>query len=238
MKLTTAIVISVLVHAVLIVLVAFNFYTITKVEVKQTVSKAPKIHAKAVDSKQIDKLKQQKKEKEKKEKDRVERIKKEKEQARLKKLADEKLKKEEAERKKKEAEETKKRKEAEEKAAKEALEQEMLAQMEADVAELANARENQILTEIDKYKNLIDGKIKRNWIAPEIRGFCIFRLKLAPGGLLLTVEEVEGDSAHCESGQRAIYKSEPLPVPKEPDIFEQVRNIKLTLDNRIQEQDE
>ena len=157
------------------------------------------------------------------------------EKARKKKIASEKRKKEkqrkaaEAEKKRKAKEKAaadKKRKEAEEKAA---IEREMEMQMAAEAEALNAAHMQQVMTEVDKYRLLIENKIQRNWIAPENKGFCNFRMKLAPGGLVLNVTSVSGDQLHCETGQRAIYKSEPLPVSNDPDVFAELRDMYFQL---------
>jgi len=169
--------------------------------------------------------------------------------ARKKKIAEDKRKKEEADkkakaeaerkRKKKEADDKKKReeaarkkKEAEEKAAQEALEREMDQQMADEAAALAEANHQQVLTEVDKYNLLIRNKIKRNWIAPEQKGSCIFRIGIAPGGLITGITVLSGDSQHCDSGRRAINKSEPLPVSSDPDVFAVLKVRTFELENK------
>jgi len=149
------------------------------------------------------------------------------ERKRKKKLADEKRKKEEA----------RKKKLAEEKAAQEALEREMQQQMDEEADALNSAKRQQVMSEVDKFVSLIQGKIKRNWLQPESPGYCVFRVSVAPGGLVIGVSILEGDNQHCESGQRAIYKAEPLPVSKDPDVFAELRSIRLTLgelENNVQ----
>ncbi len=163
-----------------------------------------------------DKARKKKKEADKK---RSAKKKADKEKKRKKKLADEKQKKEEA----------RKKKLAKEEAAQEVLEREMQQQMDDETEALNAAKQQQVMTEVDKFKSLIQGKIKRNWLKPEASGYCVFRINLAPGGLVIGVAILEGDNQHCESGQRAIYKAEPLPVSEDPDVFAELRNIKLTL---------
>lgn len=136
-------------------------------------------------------------------------------------------KKEDAEKKRKE--DARKKKLAEEKAAQEALEKEMEQQMADEAAALSDAKHQQVMNEVDKYVSLITGKIKRNWIKPEKLGYCIFRINLAPGGLVVGVSVLQGDKQHCDSGQRAIYKAEPLPVSSDPDVFAELKVIRLTL---------
>ena len=179
--------------------------------------------------------------KKKREKEEIERKKKadlekrRKEEAERKKKADaEKRRKEEAERKRKAKEEAdRKRKAAEEKARQEALEKEMQAQMDAEAAELAAAHQQQVMTEVDKFNTMIRSKIERNWFKPETIGQCTFQIKISPGGLVINIDVLEGSQAHCESGRRAILRAEPLPMSKDPDVFEvlKVRTFKLENEN-------
>jgi colicin import membrane protein len=137
-----------------------------------------------------------------------------------------------AEEKKKREEEAKKKRIAEEKAAQEALEREMDMQMEADQAELDAAIRQQVLSEIERYNYIIQSKIKRNWIEPESKGECVFQIRLAPGGLIIGIAVISGDSLHCESGRRAINKSEPLPVPSDPKVFAEFKVRTFRLENK------
>jgi len=292
MKLSRAIIISLLAHIVMIVLLAFN-YQFSKVEVKQ--SKAPRqMNATAVNAenvqkhikkikqkdmnkknKEIERLRELKREEEKVRKKRIEeeqKVKKAKQRqkeaeqkreqeekktadAKKKRIADEKALKEKialdkkkkieeekkaeterirkkkvAEQERKEAE--RKKKLAEEKAAQEALEKELEKQMADEAAALNEAKQQQVLTEVDKYNLLIRNKIKRNWIAPEQKGSCIFRIGIAPGGLIISITVLSGDIQHCESGRRAINKSEPLPISSDPDVFAVLKTRTFELENK------
>ncbi len=129
---------------------------------------------------------------------------------------------------KKKVEDEIRRQEAEEQAA---MEREMELQMAAETEALNAAHQQQVMTEVDKYRLLIENKIQRNWIEPENKGFCDFRMKLAPGGLVLSVTSVSGDQLHCETGQRAIYKAEPLPVSSDPDVFAELKDSYFQLNN-------
>jgi len=160
----------------------------------------------------------------------------------------EKKRKEEAERKrkKKDAEEKeKKRKEeaarkkklAEEKAAQEAFEKELERQMAEETEALNAAKQQFVLTEVDKFNLLIRNKIKRNWIAPEQKGSCVFRINIAPGGLIIGINVLSGDTQHCDSGRRAIRKSEPLPVSTDPDIFAVLKVRTFELENKTEKEE-
>lgn len=149
----------------------------------------------------------------------------------------EKRRKEEAERKRKAKQEAqRKRKEAEEKARQEALEREMQAQMDAEAAELAAARRQAVLSEVDVFNQRIKSKINRNWFKPESLGHCIFTIKISPGGLVIDIQVVEGSPAHCDSGRRAIMRAEPLPMSKDPDAYQELKTRTFKLENEKNEE--
>ena len=87
-----------------------------------------------------------------------------------------------------------------------------------------------MLSEAQKYKGLIKGKISRNWITPNQNEVCILNIRLGPGGIVLDVRVVSGVASVCRSAIAAVYKSDPLPVSKDPDVFNKMRNIELELD--------
>ena len=182
------------------------------------------------------KKKRQKEEEERKKK--AEQEKKRKAEADRKRKADEERKrKAEEERKRKAKEEAeRKRKEAEEKARQEALEREMQAQMDAEAAELAAARQAAVMSEVDIFNTRIRSKIERNWFKPETIGQCTFRIKMSPGGLVINIEVIDGTPAHCESGRRAILRAEPLPVSKDPDVFNVLKTRTFKLENENEQQ--
>ncbi|MDQ7051291.1 MAG: cell envelope integrity protein TolA [Enterobacterales bacterium] len=149
------------------------------------------------------------------------------ERKRKQKIAEEKQKKKEAERK---------RKLAEEKAAQEALERELEMQMADEMESLNQANQQHRLSEVGKYNLLISNKIKRNWIEPEQKGACKFKINLTPGGLVIGVTVIGGDQLHCESGRRAILKSEPLPVASDPEVFNILRTRTFELENKSEKE--
>jgi len=151
--------------------------------------------------------------------------------AKKKKAEAERKRKKKADLEKKRKEEARKKKLAEEKAAQEALEREMEIQMADESAALNDAKQQQVLSEVDKYNLLISNKIKRNWIEPEQKGSCVFRITMAPGGLVTCITVIRGDSLHCDTGRRAINKSEPLPVSSDPDVFAVLKTRVFELEN-------
>ena len=123
------------------------------------------------------------------------------------------------------------------KAAKEKAEKarqaELDRQMEAEFAdEFSTAQSRKQLSEIARYKALIQGKIGRNWqVEPDMKGkTCTLAIKLAPDGLVLSVNRSSGDEKLCASAKRAALKARTLPIPKDPDIISQFRDFDINLE--------
>ena len=91
------------------------------------------------------------------------------------------------------------------------------------------AQRQQLMSEADIYNVRIKSKIEQNWNQPERAGYCRFKLRLGAGGIVLDMYNFDGDKVTCDSAQLAIRKAEPLPVPKDPDVFDIVRNINSCL---------
>lgn len=125
----------------------------------------------------------------------------------------------EEEKKKAEAEEAKKRKEAEDQLkAQMAAEAERLA---AEAKRLDSARLNRLQ---DQYVADITNKVQRNWLRPpDSRGtHCSVVINQIPGGDItgIRVTDCDGDVAFQRSVEAAVQKSSPLPMPREPELFQ------------------
>jgi colicin import membrane protein len=135
------------------------------------------------------------------------------------------------------AEKLKSEKEALEKAeldAKLKAEQEKKRQAAIQQAALDNERNARIAGEVDKYKSAIIAAISRQWILPENVNKGVssqFSIRLAPNGAVLDVSltRSSGDAVLDRSAQSAIYKASPLPIPKDPEMFDVFREISLTV---------
>ncbi len=247
---------SALIHLVMfgLLLVSFN-PSISEESLDIQVRAAPIIKATAVSSKDIKELVQQKQDKinaaAKAERDRKKRIKKAADRKKKaaqdkkrKKLAADKKRKTDADKKKRDkitadkkrtedlenkrkADADKKRKADEERLRKESEERALQAQVEA---ELNAAREQRVLTELQKYVALIKNKISRNWIVGSQSGKCRLEVRLAAGGLVIDVIELSGEVAICRSAKAAVYRADPLPVSKDPAVFNKMRTIRFDLD--------
>ncbi len=86
--------------------------------------------------------------------------------------------------------------------------------------------------EVDKYKALIKQAIYLQWFQPEgitSGDFCRLYVTIAPGGTVLDVKLLasSGNVILERSAKAAIFKASPLPVPEEPELFDEVRGINL-----------
>ncbi len=102
------------------------------------------------------------------------------------------------------------------------LEEQMLEEQRAIAAE----RRQFVLSEVDKFKALIHDKIRSNLIAGVD---AVVDIRLAPGGLVIDVNCTDGDVVACRDAVVAVKKSGLLPVSKDPEVFKQLREIRLTL---------
>jgi colicin import membrane protein len=118
------------------------------------------------------------------------------------------------------------------KEARERREQELaLQQQMADEAAARNkARQQQVLSEKNKYKALILQRINQSTRKEEsMRGkSCKLKIKLAFNGLVTSVKILEGDPRVCQAVESGVYKAGKLPVSKDPAVFEELKNITIT----------
>lgn len=155
--------------------------------------------------------------------------KKEAEQAALKKAEAERKRKAEEERKrieKEKAEKARKEREAKERAAQEKLMQEQMAQ---EQAVRRKARQKVVMTEVGKYRALIYAKLSQNIIVDETmkNKSCLVQIKLASSGLVLSVKTSSGDPHTCKAAERGAWKVQTLPVSKDPEVFNEIKDINL-----------
>jgi colicin import membrane protein len=154
-----------------------------------------------------------------------------KKQAEKRKEEDRKLKAEQLEARKKEEE---KRKVEKERLAKEA-EAKRLAQEKADMtAKLAKEQAAAQQRLNDKYITLIQNHVKRQIVEPpNLQGNpqVEFDVVLIPGGEVLSVKlrRSSGAPAYDAAVERAILKASPLPLPPDPALFQQFRDLHLKI---------
>jgi colicin import membrane protein len=78
---------------------------------------------------------------------------------------------------------------------------------------------------MDEYRALLVQTVERNWIRPPSARAglqCTLHVSQAPGGTVVDVKlgACNGDQAVRESITTAVYKSSPLPAPRDPRAFE------------------
>ena len=159
-------------------------------------------------------------------------------QARSKKLAAEEAAKKADDLRKKELAERKRKEKvaAEEKAEQErqTVEQEkrLAEQMAAEMATRNKARQQQVMSEIQRFAALITSVIDQNMINDRstMEGkSCKLLISLASSGFVTQVSKMSGDAVVCEAATRAVYKAGTLPVSKDPEVFKEMRNISVTV---------
>ncbi|GGP83147.1 cell envelope integrity protein TolA [Shewanella ulleungensis] len=141
---------------------------------------------------------------------------------------EERKRKEEAERKQREDADRKRKAEADAKARQE---REMAEAMAAEQDSLSKTRNKQVLSEVDKYKAMIIATIQRNLVVDEsMRGkSCRVFIRLAADGFVTTAQTLEGDQVVCRAAKVSINKAGRLPVSPEPAVYQQLKEINLTV---------
>ncbi len=124
-------------------------------------------------------------------------------------------------------------------AAQKQKEQEAKTRRDAEARHAAQqvAARNQIAGEIAKYKAMILAKIRsRIVMPPDLPGNPVveFKVTLLPGGDILDVKlsKSSGYSAFDSAVERAIFLSKPLPLPPDPALFNEFRNLNITVHYR------
>lgn len=107
---------------------------------------------------------------------------------------------------------------------------------EKQAMEAARSEVNQ--SEIDKYKALIENAIQQYWVVPGDANpniSCDLLIHVGPGGAVLSVQVARssGDVGLDNSAKTAVFKASPLPVPSDQDLFDQFRELKLTVKPEI-----
>lgn len=115
---------------------------------------------------------------------------------------------------------------ARDRAAQEQAAREQIAREQADQA----AAKGRV---VDEYKAKIITKIRRNIVDPPDRpddAYAEFFVTLLPGGAVLKAElkKSSGNAAWENAVERAILKSDPLPLPPDGELFSRFRELNLT----------
>lgn len=139
----------------------------------------------------------------------------------------------EKERQKRMQEEERKKEEARrQKLTEQSLQEQLAAEEKARLAAASAARAG---TEIEKYRYLIEQRVSRSWNRPVgvAKGLkCEVHVRLTPGGEVLSANVVRssGNAIFDRSVENAVYKAAPLPLPGDPALFDNFREIRFVFD--------
>ncbi|WP_404343083.1 cell envelope integrity protein TolA [Pseudoalteromonas mariniglutinosa] len=147
------------------------------------------------------------------------------------KAAADKRKAEEAALKKAEQERQRREQEAERKRQQALQEQMLQEQLAKEQAARNKIRQQQVISEVDKYKALIMARIQQNLLTDaKMKGKqCRLNIRLGFNGLVTEVTSLGGDKLVCEAALRAVRMADTLPVSKDRDVFDKLKNINLTI---------
>ena len=111
-------------------------------------------------------------------------------------------------------------------------EQALADQLAEEKAQIRAKQQQQVMSETQRYSVLIKSTIQRNLITNEaFKGKkCQLNIRLGIGGVVLRVDKVAGDEALCRAAMNAVYKPSNLPVSRDPEVFAQLRDINLTVE--------
>jgi len=120
------------------------------------------------------------------------------------------------------------------KAKKQAAIDDLQKKIEAEQTQLdAQKKQAKVTSEIQKYKQLMQQAMQKSWVYPDnvnpsLR--CIIEIKLAADGTVQHVKLVKssGNQMLDQSAIAAVYKSSPLPMSSDPEVFKKMHDINLT----------
>jgi len=123
------------------------------------------------------------------------------------------------------------KKEKEEEARKQA-EQQLQEKLAAEQKAIEAERARQVQGEVDRYIDIIKQHVQRRWIEPPnvSEGLsCKVQVRLMPGGGVLSVRisASSGDPIFDRSVETAVMKASPLPLPKDPTLFDRFRDLEF-----------
>ncbi len=115
-----------------------------------------------------------------------------------------------------------------------AAENKQLKEASVKTKTATTAANKELQNEIDKYKTLILQAISQEWIIPkdiENGMTCKLLVALSPDGSVLKIDILQksGNDLLDNSAKTAVLKASPLPVPKDISVFNNFRNLRLTV---------
>jgi colicin import membrane protein len=114
-----------------------------------------------------------------------------------------------------------------------AIQDAMLAeQMANEMATRNQARQQQVMTEVQRYSALITQSINQRMITDRstMAGkSCKLDITLAPSGFVIAVKVGQGDKVVCDAAKIAVGKAGNLPVSKDPEVFKEMKKLSVTV---------
>jgi colicin import membrane protein len=112
-----------------------------------------------------------------------------------------------------------------------ALEHKIRSDLAMEKKKEARENQKQIHAEISKYRAMIQSTIQRSLILQDTMRDqeCVVQLRLAEDGFVTSIRRVSGSQVLCRQAEAAIYKSKRLPVSSDPRVYQEMKNINLTI---------
>jgi colicin import membrane protein len=118
-----------------------------------------------------------------------------------------------------------------------AIQDAMLAEQMADEMATRNkARNQQVMTEVQRYSALITQRINQYMItyrSTMADKSCRLTITLASSGFVIDVKVGQGNKVVCDAANIAIGKAGTLPVSKDPEVFKEMREIAVTVEPKF-----
>jgi len=116
----------------------------------------------------------------------------------------------------------------------ERAEKNLKKQIAEEQKQISATQARHIQREVEKYKNLILNAIGQRWIMPkniDKHLSTLLLIRLASGGTVLNVQILKssGNDILDRSVVTAVWKASPLPVPTDATVFDQFRELHLTV---------
>ena len=107
-----------------------------------------------------------------------------------------------------------------------------LASEEAELAAANQSRADQ--SELARYTAAILREVSSNFVAPDIKSGlkCTLLVRMIPGGEVVDARVVKssGNTTFDRQAELAVRKASPLPVPDDPRLFQQMKDIQFEFD--------
>ena len=107
----------------------------------------------------------------------------------------------------------------------------MFSGLEAENEQRGGARGKHIADEVARYGAIYKQMIQQNLLVDQsFKGQeCKLTLRLSANGLVLDVSQLAGNDTLCRAAKSAVLQVSEFPIPDNPDVAKQLREINLTV---------